>query len=198
MEITKKEAKELMNLPGEARGVVFKTDADFVEKRKGKKAVSEVEKEIKKLGFSLKYEDIESTDFYPLGLRILSFLAVKKVLGLEEEDLIEMGKEAPKSSLIIKMFFRFFFSLEKTLNQASVMWKKHYTVGELEAEGSEEEKEIVIKVKDFNIHPLLCLYYQGYFSTVVEMIINREADCERTACPFRNKKDKSHVYRFTW
>lgn len=187
-----------MKKEGEARGVIFETDSEFLRGREGKEAVRRAEKKLEEAGVDFRYRSIESMEFYPIGLRALSLLAAGEVLGLGREGLEEVGEEAPKSSFLVKMFFKFFFSVDKTLAQAPRMWRKHYTVGRLESEGGEEEREIIIRITDFDIHPALCPYLQGYFSTIMRMIINEETEGERVRCGFEGGPKGTHEYRFVW
>lgn len=122
-------------MKGEVRGVVFNTDADFVERRGGK--IEDVESRV-----SFTYSEIQAMEFYPLDQRIASLEAIKEVLDLDDEGVVEMGRVAPKTSLLVKMFARFFFSIEKTLGHSSEMWSKHYTVGYLGAERTDRKSVV--------------------------------------------------------
>jgi len=185
--LTKEYVEELKEVEGETRGVVFKTDTSFIKEREGEEGVEKVEKKMKKLGLSFDYSEIQAMNFYPMWKRILSLLAIKEVFDLSEDEVEQMGKEAPRASLLMKMFARFFFSIEEMTKQAPDMWKKHYTVGKLEAEVS-EKNTVLIRLKGVKV-PLTFLYYLGgYFGTIIEMVVNSEVEVERDG----------YEYRCTW
>lgn len=194
--LTKELVQELMEIKGETRGVVFKTDAEFVLAEKGKEGLEKVEQEFRKLGYPVNYGKIETMDFYPLGLRVLSLLVIQRVFKFSKEDIKRMGAQAPKRSLIIKLFMKFFLSLKKAAVESSRMWKEHYTVGQLDVVPHEEERWATTRLKNFALHPVLCLYYEGYFSTVMRMVVGSSVTSKERRCPFRG--DKYHEYYFTW
>jgi len=188
--------KRLMEIKGEVRGVVLKTDADFVLKEKGKEGLKQVEKELERLGQPIKYKEIKTMDFYPIGLRALSLLAIKEVFGFDNEKIKEIGRRAPKLSLFTKLFMKYFFSTEKTAEQVPKMWEKHYTIGKLEVETNEKERFVVLKLRDFFVHPILCCYLDDYFSTILEMVVGAPVSSRETKCNFRG--DKYHQFLLEW
>ncbi len=178
--LIKKTAERLMNIKGEARGVILKTDAKFVEGKTGEKGLERLEQWLKEMGYPIEYEKIETMDFYPIGLRVISLLAVREALGLSDDGVRKMGRHAPKISLVLKLFMKFFLSVEKTIEQVPEMWKKHYTIGELIAEADEEKRYARIELKGPMIHPVFYLYLEGYFSMVLQMVVNSPVFCEGT------------------
>ena len=188
--------QKLMEIKGETRGVVFKTDAGFVLREKGKEGLERIEQELKRIGHPIDYDKVETMGFYPLGLRILSLLVIQKVFEFSKEDIKRMGAQAPKRSLITKLFMKYFLSLERTAKESSRMWKEHYTVGQIDVTPNEKERWCTVRLKNFALHPVLCLYYEGYFSTVMRMIVGVPVTSEEKECPFRG--DKRHEYYFTW
>ena len=195
-ELTKELAENLMKIKGEVRGIVFRTDAQYVLKTKGKEGLKKVEEELERIGYPIDYEKINTMAFYPIGQRAISLLAIQKVFALSEKDIREMGVRAPKISLIIKLFMRYFLSIEETVKQVPKMWGKHYTIGKLKAAAYEKQRYIVLKLEDFVIHPILCSYLTGYFSTVVQMVVKAKVLAKETKCPF--KGDKYHEFLFKW
>ncbi len=184
-------------IEGKVRGVVLITDSHFVMKEKGKETLLAVEGEMVKLGFHIKYEEIKTMEFYPLSVRIASLLAIKKVCGFSEEKIREMGANAPKISLIIKLFLKYFSTLTRAAEKVSLLWSRHYTVGELWAKEVVEEKKVVmLELGNFTGHPLFCQYLNGYFSMVVQLIIGKAVTSQETKCPFSG--DSYHEFSVTW
>lgn len=197
---SKKEIFEkLSKAKGEVRGVVFKTDMEFVLKEKGEKGLSQLEDILKKTGFPIKYKEIKSMDFYSIGLRVISLLAIKDVFGFKDEKIKEMGFLATKNSLIIKLFVKYFFSTQKVFFEESPkMWEKHYTVSKLlPIEMNEEKKYAILRIEDLVLDPVFCLYLGGYFCGVIQMLVKAyKIYFQETKCPFRGSK--YHEYLLKW
>jgi len=190
--------KELMKIKGEARGVHLKNDGDFVLKEKGKEGIEKLEKELEKLGCPIKYGKINQFDFYPAGMRIISLLAIKKTFGWTDEKIEELGAYAMQVSWVIKLFTKYFFSIEKTLKEAPKIWSKYFTIGELEVEKYDFEKNyVILKVKNFNLHPIYCICLKGVLLGVIKMVVkSKKIICEEIECLFKNGKD--HEFLIKW
>jgi len=195
--LTQQTAQNIMSLEGETRGVTLKTDAEFVLKEKGREGLEKVEARLVEFGFPVKYKEIETMKYYPIGFRFLSLLVIRDIFNFSDEDIFKMGATAPKISLIIRMFFNLFSSKRKTFDQVSNIWHKHYTAGKLTAvELDEEKKYVIIRLEGFKFFPFFCNYLRGYFLTVVKMIVNSPTTFEETKCPFLG--DEYHEYLFKW
>lgn len=193
----KKEINRLMKIEGEVRGVVFKTDAEYVTRKAGEKGLKSVERKLKEWGQPIEYQRVKTMDFYPIGLRALSLLAIRDALGWEDEEIRQMGFVAPKISLVIKLFMKYFLSITRTTREISKMWRKHYTLGELvPVEVSEKEQYVILRLRGLNLSPLFCLYLTGYVASICEMIVKSPVTCKETYCHFRG--DKFHQYLVKW
>ncbi|MBZ9578677.1 hypothetical protein KJA14_02395 [Patescibacteria group bacterium] len=198
-ELTKETAKQLMKIEGEVRGVTFKTDTEYILKEKGEEDLNQLEEELEKLGYPIKYKEIKTMAFYPVGLRALSLLATKKVFNFDNEKIREMGLFATKVSLIVKLSLKYFFSLQRVFfKEAPKMWKKHWTVGELiPVELNEGGKYGILRLKNFDLHPIYCYYLGGYFCGILQMMIKTpKITFEETKCTF--KGDEYHEYLLKW
>ncbi|MCP6719277.1 MAG: hypothetical protein KJI71_03540 [Patescibacteria group bacterium] len=197
--ITKETIQKLMAVKGEVRGVVFKTDGEYVLKEKGEEGLRKLEEELKKLGTPIKYKEIKTMAFYPVGLRIISILAIKKVFDFDNERIKDMGLFATKISLIIKLFIRYFLSIQRVFfKEAPKIWKKHWTIGEMvPIELNEDQKYAILKIKDFNLHPIYCYYLRGYLSGILKMLVKTsKVISQETKCSFQEGKD--HEYLLKW
>jgi len=194
-----KEIAEIMQTKGMARGVVFYTDAEYILEKKGKAGLKKLEEEIKKTGQPISYgKEISATSWYPLSWRILSLLVIKDIFNWEAKEIIEMGFAAPKHSFIVKTILRYFISIEKTFSESAKYWEKHYSVGKLWAPDIDlKNKRLVIRLKDFKIHPILCTYYFGYFKAIAGLVVKSEGmTIEETKCAF--KGDPYHEFVIKW
>lgn len=197
-EITKELVQELLKIPGEARGMHFTNDAQYVVKKAGKEGLKKVEEELEKMGCPIKYEKVNSLDFYPVGLRAVSLLVIQKALGWGEKEIKDSCGFAVGVSLIAKLYMRFFYSPERMVREAPEMWRKYFTYGELSVlDYNEGKKYVILEIKNFKLHPIYCRCLDGYLGSIVKMIVNaKETQCQETQCVFSGQK--SHQFKITW
>lgn len=195
--ISQEESLKIIHAEGEVRGAVLKTDKNFILKKGGEEKLKEIEKELEKMGYPLLYNSVETMNFYPFGVRIISLLAIAKVFNLNNEGVKEIGEMAPKSSVLIRVFTKYFLSVEQTLKKVGEIWGKHSTVGKAEAqEVSEKEGRAVFHFSGLNVHPIYCDYLCGYLSGIIEMTISKKVSVEETKCSF--KEGEVHEFKATW
>jgi len=196
--LNKEEVEKVERLEGEVRGAVFKTDENFIMQSFGESGVKRVENKLNEIGHSFKYAEAQKMEFYPIKMRIFSLLAIADVFGLDEEGIKKMGENAPRASFLIRVFTKYFMSVESTLEKVVEIWEKHYTVGKVEpAEVKEEEKHATFKLYKGDFHPFFCAYLTGYFSSVVGMVVGAQnTKAEEKKCSF--KGDEYHEFYITW
>ncbi len=197
-QVTDEDINKILNAEGEVRGVVFKTDRRFITDTAGEEGIKKVEAELGKMNCPFNYEEeADNMSFYPIGMRVLSIIAISKAFDLDKEGVIKMGSNAPKFSLMIKFFMRYFLSPEKIMEKAGEMWEKHYTVGKLECvEMNSEENFIRARLYDINLHPILCDYLIGYFSSVIKMGVGKDGKGEEIKCIHQG--DDYHEFTIKW
>ena len=198
-QITKEEIRKIMEIPGKVRGVVLQTDAEYVRRKKGEEGVQALKKKTKEWGFPIEYEKILATEWYPLGLRVISLLAVKEVFSWGDKEIFDMGNSAPKYSFIVKMLMKTFLTLKKTFEECPKYWIKHYMVGVLENyKYNDKGKYLILRLKDFKIHPILCLYLSGYFLRIGQYGIKggKKITVQETKCI--HKGDAYHEFVIKW
>ena len=78
------------------------------------------------------------------------------------------------------------------------MWTGHYTVGRLRVvEHNKEKKYVLLRIKDFCLHPLLCQVFIGYFTEALQMILRgTKANGKETKCVHRG--DEYHEFLVKW
>jgi len=196
--ITKEKAEELMNLSGKVRGVVLQTDAEYVRQKKGEGALDKVEEELKKMGVPISYKDIKATNWYPIGLRAISLLTIKKVFNWTNKEIKDMGNVAPKYSFVVKALIKYFITFERSYKESPKYWEKHYLAGELEtADYDLKKKYYTLRLKNFKIHPILCIYLGGYFIRMGQLILKGENfRVKETKCQFLG--DPYHEFLVEW
>jgi len=196
--LSKEKADEFMRFKGEARGVVLRNYADFIIKEKGEEALKKMEDFLAGLGHPIKYQELKTMDFYPLGVQAITIAAMKEVLKFDESKFYELGGFQPKVSFIIKLFLKYFTSIETVAKQVPNIWRKYYTVGELKiVELDKEKKYMVLRLENFLCHPIQCHQtLRGYFPSVLKMVVKTEVNCQETKCPFQG--DSYHEYLLKW
>lgn len=197
-ETTKAEIKKIMENKGEVRGAVFQTDAEYVRQQKGEEGLKAIEKKTKEFGYPINYAQIKTMDWYPLGLRAISLLAAKEAFNWGDKEIENMGNAAPKYSFIVKLLMKYFLSFPMTYKQSPTYWEKHYTVGVLEAPDYDlEKKYYIIRLKDFKVHPILCVYLEGYFMRIGQFVLKgKNFRVKETKCMF--KGDPYHEFVVEW
>ncbi len=195
---SKEIADEFMIFKGEVRGVSLKNYADFIVKKDGEEGLKKVENALAEVGYPIKYRELATMDFYPLGFQALSIAAMQKFLNYDEKTFYELGSFQPKISLMIKIFLKYFFSIDMLAKKVPDMWKKSYTVGELKvAELDKGKRHMILRLENFPCHPIQCHQtLRGYFPSVLKMVLGAEPTCEETKCVFRG--DKYHEYLLKW
>jgi len=179
--------------------VAFQTDAMYVLRREGEEGLKKLEKKAKELNIGIDYRTAKTMELYPVGLAAISLLLIKETFGWQDEDIVAIGKNAPKVSFVAKIFFKLFLSLDKLTEQVPRFWREHFTVGELQLTSFDEEKKIIVlRLTGLSLHPIFCIYFAGYVETV--MAFTRKAKnikVREVKCPFKESV-KFHEYQITW
>lgn len=195
--LTKKQIEDFKKLEGDVRGMAIKVDLDFVFEEKGKEGIQKVEKALARAGFPIEYKKIKPMEFYPISLSAVLLTTIKETFNFNEKDLERWGASVVKFSMLMKIFMKYFASLDLVTKQIPNIWRKHYTIGELEVfDYSEKKKFVILRLKNFKVHPVHCHIYKGYFSKTTEMIVKKKIKCEETKCMF--KGDPYHEFLLTW
>lgn len=194
----KKEAVKLKNLKGNIRGEGLLTDIRYVHFKKGDKGVKMLESKLNELGYKIKFDEIKSLEWYPIKIDVLKNLILMDIFKWTEKDIFEMGNFAPKVSFLVKVLIKYFVSAKKSFSQSPKYWKQHFDIGELEPYNfSAKEKKMVFRLRDFNVHPVMCTIFSGYFLRIAQFVLKSDKiTIEETVCTF--KKGSYHEYLIKW
>ncbi len=196
--LTKKLAKQLLSINGFVKGVVFDTDAEWIKLNYGSDGLRRVEEKLRKIGYPIKYEKIIAIKDYPVGFRAISLLAIKDVFKLSDNDIINIGEAAVKTSLLLRLVLKYFISTSKALSKAPELWSKHYSIGKLVVkEVSEKNKRVIVDLIGVKIHPIICTYLMGYFRGYVQLTRAKDKVKVKLVKCIHNG-DKLNRYVFTW
>jgi len=173
--ITKEELEELKKIKGEARGMAIDADVKFLIKEKGKGAVEKLEKSVKKLGFSVKYKEINPMKFYPIALKGVTLLSIQRLFNFNDEKFVELGKFASQLPSILRLFMRYLLSLDMLVKGIPIGWEKYYSVGTLKVvEYDGLKKYMIARLEGFSLVPAHCQVAKGYFSNIIQMVVGEE------------------------
>jgi len=194
----KQTAEELTRVKGNSRGEIIRTHGLFISYKKGEEGLTAAEKKMAEIGYPLVFKDIKPLDWYPEALSVLVILVSREIFGWTEADVEEMGNNAPKYSLIVKMVMKYFFSLERCLKESPKYWDYHYDFGSIEVAGFDKKaQQVFIRINDYKFHPIVCVFYRGYFKRIAQLVIsNQGIACEEVKSAF--KGDVYHEYRISW
>jgi predicted hydrocarbon binding protein len=181
--ITKETAQKLLETRGNLKGIAIKDDFDYVFHKEGEEGVKKLEEELENLGYPIKHEDIKIMNLYPVGLESVIMLACKKVFNFDDKEFGKLGQFSSKLPLIIRLFMKYFVSLEAAAKEAPMMWRRYYTIGDLKVkELNKEKKYLIIELKNFSVHPIYYLGLEGYFIGITSMILKKSVTCQKTKC----------------
>lgn len=191
-------AKELMKAKGNVRGEGILTDIEYLRYREGEKGVQMLEEKLKELGYPINFKDIHPMKWYPIGLDTLKILAMKEIFNWTDKDVFEMANFAAKVSFLIKIMVKYFLSAKVSFNQAPKYWKQNYDFGELEAYKYDgNKKQMTFRVKNYKIHPVLCIVCSGYFLRVAQFVLKSDVvTVKETKCMFKGAD--FHEFVINW
>ena len=195
--ISKEEVDELMKLKGQIRGAAIKEIIKYILKEEGKDGLGKLEDVMEKIGYPIKDRNIKAMKFYPLGLEASTLVAVKRLFNYDDKKFQDLGKFAGKFSIIIRLFMGYLVSLDKIAKETPKMWRKYFSIGDLDiAEINEEEKYVILRIKNYYLHPIHCQILIGYLSSILQIVVKSPVTCEETKCTFQG--DEYHEYLLKW
>ncbi len=193
VELSKEKAEKILSTEGHVKGEVFRNHGNYIKYKEGEAGVEKVEKRMAELGAPIKLRETAPMQWKDIGPGALLILVINEVLGWEEEEIYEMGRQSVKTAFITKLFVNYFVSKERAFRQAPAYWKKYFDVGSVEPVELKEDYGIV-RIKGFHVHPLICHLYAGYMHGMTEFIVkSAHIAVEETKCT--HKGDDYHEYK---
>lgn len=185
-ELEKEDVKTIMEISCQGRGEHILNAEREAFVLGGPDGVKKLKELLERAGQPIQFGKIDPLGWYSLGLRILTFIILKKTFGLENKDFIKMGNQAPAFSFAVKFFFKHSLDRETAFEHISDYWKRNYTCGRLEVIEIHEKKgrHLVMRLYDFKTHPIYCQYFLGYFSQIAKLVAGEKAVVKETKCVF--------------
>jgi hypothetical protein len=194
----KEEAKRVMEITkGKVRGAAILTQIHYIRLKKGEEGLRMVEEKLKELGYPLEFKKVKNLEWYPTGLADLVIIVAKELFNWQDKDIFEMGNSAPKYSFIVRLLMKYFLSPQRSFRESPKYWRKHFTSGVLEAyQFNEKEKYLIIRLRH-QCHPVICIFYSGYFLRIAQYVIKSEKiTIEESKC--MSKGDPYHEFIIRW
>lgn len=181
------------------RGALLKNDLAYLRDREGQKELEKVEAALQKEGIvDYPLREIKTMEWYPVQLQVEFFLKAKELLGWTDKDIFATGYNAPQYSLLLRLFLRYFTSVDSALKYSNKYWRKHYDFGRLGHRKFDSKKKILVfQIEGFEVHPVLCPDVAGALKFITELLTNsKKVEVKETRCPFRD--DKNHQFQIKW
>jgi hypothetical protein len=200
--ITKEDVKTAFLSPIKIRGMVLKDDVyRTIREKLGEEAIRVIEKKIKELGFPFELSEIKDLEWYPAGVSLGIWFILQEEFNFEEKDFAELGEMAPKVSSIMRFLMKYFTVPKKIAKIGALrLWRRYFNSGKVEISDFQESKTegfLIVRIKDFKIHPLHFLFLGYYFLGILRMARKfKESTVEETKSPF--KGDEYEEYLIQW
>lgn len=200
--VTKEELKEAFASPIRMKGMALKGGVmKAIKEKLGEEALGVIEKESKNLGPPFILKEIKELEWYPVGMYLGILYILQEKFNFREKDFAELGETAAKFSPAIRLLMRYFPVPEKMAKiSAPRLWRRFFDTGEAEVcefKDSKTEGLLIVRVKNFELHPLHFLYL-GYFFLGIAKLARKfkEVAVEETKSPFRG--DGYQEYLIKW
>lgn len=191
---------ELRQQKGFLRGASIRANIDYIREKEGDTAIQELQEALSDSEFDIDLENIQSHKWYPDATgEALLFLATK-LFSWDDEDLYDVGYNAPVFSLIVKTVMRF-TSLESAFGKAPMIWQKNYkNSGYVEpVELNRDERYLTFRIFDFHTPHHTIPYLRGYLARFAHLLLsNKEVQVEATPCHDQASKDECTEFTVTW
>ncbi|MFH1451120.1 MAG: hypothetical protein ABIF89_00750 [bacterium] len=195
--ITKESVEELMRIDGRVRGIALKSHASFIVKGEGKEGLQRLTDFMAELGCPVDYKNIGTWKFYPVAIEAVELLAIRQLFNYEDKKFEELGAFGAAFSIVMKIFLQHFVSISILASQASQIWRRYYTIGDLKVkELNENERYVILLLENFLLHRLHCFHVKGFLAHTVKMAVGKEVTCEERKCPSRG--DPVHEFLIKW
>lgn len=191
------EIKELMQKKGNVKGEAINFHAAFIIHKAGKEGLKKVEKKLIELGYPVEFDKLVDYKMYPASLAILVAIVAVKEFNWSDDVIREWGKFNLKNSFVLKMLLRYFISLDKLIQVVPKYWRKEYDFGSVEITKTENEKEVTIRIKDYDLHPVNCIAFGAMAEELIKYVVRAEKIwAKETKC--MHQGDEFHEYIVNW
>lgn len=190
---------ELKKLSGKERGIDIKYLVNCVKKKEGDSGFKELNDFLKGLGFVLpNLKEINDIAWISESIPHIYLIGAARYFDWSEEDVFKMGRNVLTYSKTVKIFIKYFVSIKQTIVGSTAGWNKFYSKGKLEVvKFDREKKQAILNLRDFDTHPLVCVYLSGAIQGIIEQGSgNNNAKVKEVKC--MSKGDSYHEFLLNW
>ncbi len=165
------------------RGEMIFDHINYIKEKEGSGGLEKLKEKISDLSITLDLTKITPEKWISNDLSSKIIIIASHLFHWNNEDVFEMGYSAPRFPVGIKLLMQTIISSKKMFNELSIYWENIFNFGKLESiEFNEELQHAKLQIKEFKtIHPLLCMYMQGYLKGLIEFILpGKEANIRQT------------------
>ncbi len=201
IELTKEEAKKVLQTKGRIRGLILTTLKDYILKEKGEIGIEKLELRLKELNADIDLKKLSSFKWYPAGIVILVMTATLEVFNWDEKKNFEIGYNAPINSILAKLMLRTFTSLETAFKVTPKFWKNYTDLGEMNWVNYDLKKRYaVLRLTNYpkiTVANASYEYFRGYLKKIMEIMTkSKKVKVEITKSIY--KGDPYDDFTFTW
>jgi hypothetical protein len=197
-QLLKKDISEIMKDVDRERASDIKHIVKCVKEKEGENGFNDLVKELAKYDFKLPdVKKLGPMEWAPRFLPRIFLIGAIYFFDWTEEEVFNMGKKFITYSKPIKIFMKWFSSTKSTIEKIAKDWNKYYTHGSASIkEFNENKKYSVLEIKDFDIHPLTIMYFEGIFTKILEIATgSKKVEVKE----FENKDNhKYHKFKAKW
>lgn len=195
----KAELEKIKKDQGKQRKQYFDYYVNHINKRYGADGYEKVLRLLSENGFEIpELSDKRAFDWIASTYSSALMVGMAKAFNYKREDFIEMGKELVAFNTLSKWFIKFFVSPKKTIEFAVKNWHRNFSYGRLTLEKYDiQNKTVVLRLWDFDKHPISCDFTIGFFIKMSEIILyQKPKKVEETKCIYQG--DEYHEFVIKW
>ncbi len=200
MSLLQEDIEKILKSEIKIKGEGLLEDKKYILNKFGQNVLLRIEREISALtGKEFSYKNISSYEYYPIAFSVLLTLILKYDFKFSEEEIKEFGKDTLKLSFWIRIFLPHIVSLKYLPQEAKKIWRRYFmNAGKLEVERIDEDNHnIIIKITEFDIHPLYCRQIEGTISQLFSYIFKKKiVQVDEVECTF--KGGNNHKFSISW
>lgn len=182
-------------MEGNCKGAIFRGNIEYVTKKFGKLGLEKLMEDMKEKRHRLDLSNIIDGNWYPMDARLQFLKSTVELFGLDEAQILELGRSGFKQSAIIQIYLKVAGSPKKICKFGPKVWSHNYDTGRLEAEYGGPEGTY-FRIYDFKGVPLLCTYLIGFYTMAYETVGAKDVIVDEPRCI--HKGDEFHEFRIKW
>ena len=176
------------------KGAAFREDYDYITRTKGQEGLAALNKRLRDNGCKYDLMEIKDLMAYPLGLRVDFLKGAREEFGWSDRDIFTMARNAPRVNSAIKLFVKYFVSLDTAFNSTAKYWSHYFNAGRLAPTHFDAKKgAIQVTLHDLPADPILYTQLSGYFVGVMDLTGVKAARCVRIARRINDNEVTFHL-----